>query len=286
MVKVNGQIVESQKFPNNETKVKDFGFFKNGEINDVELKFESDADFMKLLFVKREIDNAADKIAPRADLFIHYMPYSRMDRKIEGDIYTLQHVTRFISNLGFNRICVMEPHSAKTMELFKSFGCCVRDIYPTKKWVGEIMQEQNFTPNDHVVYPDKGARARYADMITGGGANGIITFDKTRDPQSGKIKGIDIATGVVNKHSKCIIHDDLCSKGGTFLGAADKLKTAGADNVSLLVAHCEDTIFDGELLKPTSPIDKIYTSDSIITRDHDKIKKFIHKQGGQYERQQ
>ena len=61
------------------------------------------------------------------------------------------------------------------------------------------------------------------------------------------------------------IVDDICSKGGTFYHSALKLKEFGATNIYLYVTHCENSIYDGELLKNNGLIEKIYTTDSILT---------------------
>jgi ribose-phosphate pyrophosphokinase len=67
-----------------------------------------------------------------------------------------------------------------------------------------------------------------------------------------------------------IIIDDICSRGGTFYHSAKALKEAGAANIYLYVTHCENTIHEGELLN-SDLIKHIYTTDSILTKKHEKI---------------
>jgi len=267
MIKINGVPIQTERFPNNETKYKDFA--QNVKPADclVELKFESDKDLIDLMFIKKRLD----AIGKSSNLFVWYMPYSRMDRQIEGDLFTLDYVTDFIAGLGFKKVTVMEPHSRATMDLFKKHGQNAQDVYPTKDWIKNM-------PADHVVYPDGGAQQRYADVEL----ENIVAFKKTRDPQTGRILRIEHDYGDVTKRSKCIILDDLCSKGGTFIGVGDTLKTMGAERVDLMVAHCEETIFDGDILKNGSPIDTVYTSDSILVGEHPKIKKLNINVGGMY----
>lgn len=62
-----------------------------------------------------------------------------------------------------------------------------------------------------------------------------------------------------------LIVDDICSKGGTFYYSAKKLKEAGVGKIYLYVTHCENTIYEGELLKNNGLIEKIYTTDTILT---------------------
>ena len=72
------------------------------------------------------------------------------------------------------------------------------------------------------------------------------------------------------KGKNILIIDDICSKGGTFYYAAKELKEAGAANIYLYVTHCENTIHEGELLN-SDLIKHIYTTDSILTKEHEKI---------------
>lgn len=67
------------------------------------------------------------------------------------------------------------------------------------------------------------------------------------------------------KDRDVLIIDDICSKGGTFYHSAKKLKELGANKIYLYVSHCENTIYSGELLKDNGLIEKIFTTDSILT---------------------
>lgn len=259
MLILNGTKLLTERFPNNETKVKDFeNAILDGQ-NVLEFKYTADSDLITLMFVKKRID----EFGVPCTLFVWYMPYSRMDRKIEGDLFTLQYVCNFINWLNFAKVVVMEPHSGKTMELLERATA----IYPVKDWLPKVQNEIGFTENDHVVFPDKGAAARYADSDY---AN-ICIMEKKRNPITGKIEDMRLKEGTVNLGSKCIIIDDLCSKGGTFAWAGSILKALGASEVYLIVSHCEETIFDGKLLAEGSPISKVYASTSIMCKEHPNI---------------
>lgn len=263
MIKINGKRVLTETFPNQETKVKAFMDGVTDQDTVVELKYESDKDLVTLLFVKSRLDERQQK----AKLFIWYMPYSRMDREIPGDLFTLKYVCQFIGGLGFESVVVLEPHSEKTALLLEANGVAVTSIYPVKQWIHQIMKDVDFSTIDHVVYPDKGARSRYEDSVL----PNLLTFEKKRDAETGQIQGLFLKEGHVNPGSHCIIIDDLCARGGTFMSVGKILKEAGAKRVSLLVAHCENTVFEGDLLKNNSPIDHIYTSESMLTKTHEKI---------------
>ena len=116
-------------------------------------------------------------------------------------------------------------------------------------------------------YPDEGAMKRYAGMVNLPYAFGI----KKRNWETGQIEGLDVAGSVDEIRGRDIlIVDDICSKGGTFYHSAKKLKELGAKDIYLYVSHCENTILEGELLKGDL-IKKVYTTDSIFTKSHEKI---------------
>ena len=119
-------------------------------------------------------------------------------------------------------------------------------------------------------YPDEGAGKRYSGMIPLPYAFGI----KKRDWATGQIQGLDVAGDVDNISGKNIlIVDDICSRGGTFYHSAKKLKELGAKNIYLYISHCENSIFDGEVLT-SGLITKVFTTDSILTRTHENIHVF------------
>ena len=72
---------------------------------------------------------------------------------------------------------------------------------------------------------------------------------------------------------RVLIVDDLCSRGGTFYSMANQLLQRFGERVDiyLAVGHCEKNVFNGELVKDSSPIRTIFTSDSIVRPNHRKI---------------
>ncbi|MHC5310643.1 phosphoribosyltransferase family protein [Myroides sp. LJL116] len=262
MIILNNQPIITQEFPNKETKVKDFDALIQKE-NLLEFTYTCDGDLIELLFVKKRLDQ--DNVSCK--LWINYMPYSRMDRKIEGDLFTLKYICEFINSLNFQTVYVVEPHSSITMELLNNSIA----IYPALSWLPEVMQNLGFTKDDRIVFPDKGAATRYQDA----GYQNYCVFDKTRNPQTGRIENMVLKKGDIPQGAKCIIVDDLCSAGGTFLKAAQILKQMGAGQIFLLVTHCEPRVFSSKLLEADSVIEKVFTSTSMINTEHPKIE-YIH----------
>jgi ribose-phosphate pyrophosphokinase len=123
---------------------------------------------------------------------------------------------------------------------------------------------------DMLFYPDEGSCKRYSSDAQKEYAFGI----KRRNWETGKIEGLEVA-GCIDKikDSNILIVDDICSRGGTFLHSARKLKELGANKIYLYVTHCENTILEGELLEGDL-IEKVFTTNSIFTKSHEKIEVF------------
>lgn len=258
MIILNKQTIVTEQFPNMETKVKDFDELILKD-NLIQFTYAEDRDLIQLFFVKKRLDE--EKV--NCKLLVSYMPYSRMDRKIDGDLFTLQYVCQFINSLHFDKVYVVEPHSSKTIELLENSVA----IYPALDWLPTLMEDLHFTANDRIVFPDKGAAARYENA----GYDNSCIFDKTRDVQTGRIENMQLKQGDIPPGARCIIVDDLCSGGGTFLWAGQILKEMGASKVYLLVTHCERRVFSGKLLDEDSPIDKVFTSNSMMSEVHPKL---------------
>ena len=182
----------------------------------------------------------------------------RMDRLIDGYMFSLKYFCRIINGLRFSEVIVLDPHSSVSTSLLNR--CCKSPAL--QKNVYNVLK---MSKADFVFYPDKGACQRYGRLIKIGKTpyfygekkrdvnTGLITSYKLFDCPK-KLKGRDV-----------LIIDDLCSKGFTFHKASEKLKECGARNVFLYVSHCENSIYDGLLLFKNSCIDKIFTTDTILT---------------------
>lgn len=266
MIKLNGRILDFETFPNGETRV-------NGEqiknyqssINQIEFKYENDSDLIKLLFVKKHLE----ELNTKSYLIIYYMPYSRMDRVEGNSVFTLKYVSEFINNLGFEKVTIVEPHSDVTPALInKSLA-----IYPSISILEDVVSEVGFdSEKDYLFFPDQGAAKRYSKVK---GYKSLIGF-KERDFQTGQIKSLQMVGDVAEQGFKAIILDDLSSYGGTFILSAERLREAGATEVYLLVAHCEESIYEGKIFK-TDLIDKVFTTNTIVKEaKNEKIKLYNH----------
>ena len=261
MIKINGEQIVLDRFPNFEVLVKTDKlneFNEKGKKVIIQFKWLQDEDLMHLYFVIQHL-------TVKSDLYIYYMPYSRMDRSQNGSCFTLQHVANLLNSLHSNieNIFILEPHSDVTLQLVEN-SKRINVITPLMKHILKLNPEINM-----ICYPDKGAKARFQDDNV---ELPVVFCNKVRDFDTGEIKGLEL-DGVIDVAGKNIlILDDLCSKGGTFYYTAKKLKENGANNIYLGVCHMESTVKYGDIYAEynnwdevkVSPVKHIYCLDTMV----------------------
>lgn len=176
----------------------------------------------------------------------------------------LKYFCRFINDLHFDSVQVMDPHSDVSVTLLDRLFY----IDPTPL----VKQAVDESRAQYIFFPDDGAAKRYGPVYN---FRPYLNGKKNRDWATGVINGLSVENPMGLKddfHGKhIIIIDDICSRGGTFVHAGAALKAMGFAKIDLCVTHCEKTIFAGKLLSSDSPINHIYTTDSIFKGEHDKI---------------
>lgn len=261
MIYFNGERVEVRKFSNGESMIRSENLKLRNDDNEIRVNFENDEDIIHLIFLKGHLD----ELRIKCSLILPYMPYSRMDRTEGITIFTLKHLCKLINNLNFESVTIYEPHSEVSTALLDR----VKVVDMSKILAEDLLKELNDGKEEvYLVYPDAGAAKRYGKEIS---YEKILTANKERDFRTGFIKKLQINGDVQSENFKAVVVDDLCSKGSTFMLTASKLKEMGATEIYLAVTHCENTIFQGDLLDGNL-VTGIYTTNSILRKDHEKVK--------------
>ena len=263
MIKLNGKQIDLKHFPDGTILMKELA--PENEVVTLTWLFENNEELVAIYFLTKHLQ--AKGIAD-IDLQLPYIPNARQDRvKAQEDVFTLKYFAELINSLQFRKVTVLDPHSYVSEALIDRI-----DIQTPKKYVEKVLEELKAQGTDKVMlfFPDEGAMKRYSAMFDLPYAFGM----KKRDWTTGQIQGLDAAgqTEFI-KGSTVLIVDDICSKGGTFYYSAKALKELGAEKVYLYISHCENSIFEGELLK-TDLIEKIYTTNSIFTKQDAKVEVF------------
>lgn len=260
MIKLNDKTVNIGSFPDGTMLIKEN--VPTAEKVTISWFYENDTEMVALIYLANHLKAHGKE---NIHLYMPYIPNARQDRvKTDEDVFTLKYFAAVINSLGFKTVTVLDPHSNVSEALINNIVI----NKPTKfieNAIKKITDIEGEVPS--MFYPDEGAGKRYSGMITLPYAFGI----KKRDWATGKIKGLDVAGDTDNIAGKNIlIVDDICSKGGTFYFSAKRLKELGAKNIYLHITHCENTIFEGDILSG-GLVKKIYTTNSIITKKHEMI---------------
>ena len=259
MIKLNDKQVDLNKFPDGTFLIKEE--VPEGPVTLTWL-FENNEEMLALLFLTKHLQT---KGVEKIQLKMPYIPNARQDRvKAEEDVFTLKYFAELINSLNFQKVTVLDPHSYVSEALFEHI-----EIQTPKKYVEKVL-DRIATDKLMLFFPDEGAMKRYSNMFALPYAFGM----KKRDWATGQIKGLDVTgqTEVI-PGSTVLIVDDICSKGGTFYHSAKALKELGAKEVYLYISHCENSIFEGELLK-SDLVDKVFTTNSIFAGEHEKVEVF------------
>lgn len=276
MIEVNGQKVIVERFPDGTPKINlDPLMITEEKYNGaswlrIRWLYETNDELFVLYLVKKHLE--ANFVEVHYVLEMPYIPNARMDRvKNDDEVFTLKYFCDFINSLHFEAVWVLDPHSYVSEALLNNVKVKQPSGYILCAIKAMTANYPNITKEDWMVfYPDEGAMKRYSTNLPYKYAFGI----KKRDWSTGKIEGLDVAGCADEIKDKVIlIVDDICSRGGTFYHSAKKLKELGAKAVYLYVTHCENTILEGELFT-SGLIEKVYTTNSIFTKEHKKIEVF------------
>ena len=267
MIKLNGYVVEQNRFPDGTLALKemDFSLLSDNFVNWIDWMYDGDEEMFTIMSL---VDLIRRNSQGRVYLKMPYLPNARMDRiKTDTENFALKVFANWINGLGFDRIFVENVHSNVSNALVNN----IVDSLPDDD-IKTITKDYDF---DVIFFPDEGACKRYKDMDVIKELGLPIAFGiKNRDWKTGEILNLDVM-GADVKDKKVLIIDDICSKGFTFYYSGVKLRELGASDVRLYVTHCEDTIRGGKILD-TDVVSKVYTTDSICHYDGDKIE-FVRK---------
>lgn len=259
MITLDGKEITLGSFPDGTMLIKQE---TNGtDTAEIEWYYENDRELIALYYLTKHLNaHGTDRIS----LFMPYIPNARQDRVKSGeDVFTLKYFTELLNSLRFISVTVLDPHSTVSEALINN----IRIKTPSENVAAVIEKiERAEGEKPFMFYPDEGASKRYSGMVALPYAFGI----KKRDWQTGRIQGLDVSGGCDVSGKNVLIVDDICSKGGTFLFSAKKLKELGAVNVYLYISHCEKSILDGELLS-SGLIKRIFTTDSICHLENEFI---------------
>jgi len=232
-----------------------------GDENMIRADIKSSDDIMTLHLVVDAIRRLY--IDASIHLFMPYFPYSRQDRVCnEGEALSAVVMARMINNLEFDGVITVDDHSDVVAAALE------RHVMMPVDSVVEGFDDfiASFIQKDYVfVSPDAGANKKTLKIARQFEAE-MVRADKVRDTKTGRITGTEVFGDVEGK--TCVIVDDICDGGRTFIELAKALKEKGSEEVILYVTH---GIFSRGVAPLYEYIDEIFTTDSLGNKSSEML---------------
>ena len=188
-----------------------------------------------------------------ADLYIPYFPAARQDRvMIKGEPLSVKVYADIINGLGFKKVFVFDAHSEVTPAVLNN---C--EVIPNHKFIAHVMNE--IGNGAILISPDGGALKKIYKVSEFLGGIEVVECSKSRNVKTGKLSGFKVYADDL-KGKDCLIVDDICDGGGTFIGLAEELRNKNAGKLYLAVSH---GIFSKGFDELSGTFEKIFTTNSI-----------------------
>lgn len=198
-------------------------------------------------------------------LFLPYFPGARQDRlMVQGEPLTSAVYVKQLDAMGFETITSFDLHSDVVGGMFAVLNTEFIDI-SNHKFVLKVLQDiypQQYSVLPIIISPDAGSNKKVGKLtqyLSQFNKLDVVKCDKTRDIKTGKLTGFIAYVDDLGKRD-CIIVDDICDGGGTFLGLVKELKKKNAGNVYLVISH---GIFSKGLNELAKEFNGIYLTDSV-----------------------
>ncbi len=214
--------------------------FSGGEPH---IKVNSDFDMSKSVTITHRLNSfndlgllclAVDALqrmeAKLGTLIIPYFPSARQDRvMIKGEPLSVKVYADIINSLKFKKVIVFDAHSEVTPAVLNNCNHVTNHIF-----IEKVVQEIGSSVS--LISPDGGALKKIYKVSEFWGGIEVVECSKVRDVKTGKLTGFTVYAD--NLHGKdCLIVDDICDGGGTFIGLAEELKNKNAGKLYLVVSH-------------------------------------------------
>lgn len=194
------------------------------------------------------------------NVFIPYFPAARQDRvMIAGEPLSVKVYADILNSLKLNKITVFDAHSEVTSALLDN---C--EVIPNHDFIAQVLKK--IGNNVKLISPDGGALKKIYKVSEYLGGIDVVECSKSRDVKTGKLSGFKVYDDNL-QGIDCLIVDDICDGGGTFIGLAEELKKKNAGKLYLAVSH---GIFN-KGFESMKAFEKIFTTDSFREFDEEIV---------------
>ncbi len=228
----------------------------------------SSDDFFELMLLTSAIEGLGVSCKK---VVLPYLPYSRADRRfLDGDCSGMETMCDLISR--GRRVYTLDVHNEKALGAYTITNCD-----PSAFIQSAITHTATRADSDDVtvLFPDQGARDRYANVGNTGNNHHEIRVSrcfcsKKRDAVTGKLLGFEVPE--LPRNRPVLIVDDICDGGGTFLGISERLREQGL-NYSLYTTH--SMYSRGTQVLYDAGFDYLYTTNSFYRQTYDSPGKMV-----------
>ena len=208
-------------FPDNQPHITLADIAKGEEVRVVAALTDS-LQMMKLLEIANALDHAG---AVKKKLVIPYLLAARYDRLMQpGDSFDLEVVAGLINSCAFEEVLLFDVHSPVALE----------KIHRSSNRLNRELVEAYTIPDTVLICPDKGATRKVEDWKQWTSCITDTVFcSKSRDLATGRIT-LQVQEPEKCAGKPCLIIDDICDGGGTFLAIAAQVQPV---SLCLVVSH-------------------------------------------------
>lgn len=221
--------VKISRFAGGENHIRFMPTLSENDKIKINTRLNSSDDVMNLCLA---VDALRNMYVKHIEVFIPYIPYARQDRvMVPGEPLSVKVFAGMVNNLGLNKVSVFDAHSDVAVALLDR---C--ENIPNYEMVNHFLKRYGLA-DFTLVSPDLGAYKKVdklAHKIEY--KSNIATGLKIRDLSTGEIIKSDVNTDDLNGKS-CIVVDDICDGGRTFIELAKALKAKNAGDLHLIVSH-------------------------------------------------
>ena len=190
----------------------------------------------------------------KISLLLPYFPAARQDRvMVKGEGLTVKIYADIINAAHYESVIILDPHSEVTPALLQRVQVINNHPFVQKA----IAKERDYL----LISPDGGALKKVYKLAQYLNGQPVIECSKMRDVKTGQLSGFKVFAEDLQGKT-CVLVDDICDGGGTFLGLAKALKAKNAGKLILVVTH---GIFSKGLAELATVFSDIYCTDSFST---------------------
>jgi ribose-phosphate pyrophosphokinase len=198
-------------------------------------------------------------------LVLPYFPAARQDRVMTpGESLSCKVYADLINGLGLEEVIIFDPHSDVVPALLDR---CT--VVPNHAFVAAVVKRLATLPL--LISPDGGALKKIHGLAKQLGGVPGLECGKSRDVRTGALSGFRVPSDDLNGRP-CLIVDDICDGGGTFLGLADELRKRNAGPLHLAISH---GIFSKGTEVLRQKFDRLFTTDSIRSTDEIGVERIL-----------